>query len=130
VNAGGEAAGPDPPGPVHRDRCRPNPAIAWERPDMNPDTETDAHDRDRAHAQPVVVRPAPAPGGAPAAPLSIDCDTCVMHHTDACDDCVVTFICSREPDEAVVIDVDEARALRLLGDVGLVPHLRHRRRTG
>lgn len=63
-------------------------------------------------------------------PLTIDCDSCTMQHTDACDDCVVTFICSRRPDEAVVVDLDELRALRLLGDAGLVPGLRHDRRTG
>lgn len=63
-------------------------------------------------------------------PLTIDCATCAMQHTAACDDCVVTFICSRQPDEAVVIPVEELRSLRMLGDVGLVPHLRHHRRTG
>jgi len=26
-------------------------------------------------------------------PLVIDCDQCVMQHTEACHDCVVTFIC-------------------------------------
>ena len=62
--------------------------------------------------------------------LTIDCTTCSLEGTDACADCVVTFLCAREPDEAVVIDVAEARAVRLLGDVGLVPALRHRRRTG
>jgi hypothetical protein len=62
--------------------------------------------------------------------VSISCDECVMQHTDACKDCVVTFICNREPDEAVVIDVAEARAVRLLGDAGLVPRLRQVRRTG
>lgn len=66
----------------------------------------------------------------PDQPLVIDCDRCVMQHTDACDDCVVTFICNRQPDEAVVVDVAEERALRLMGDAGLVPRLRHRRRTG
>ena len=60
----------------------------------------------------------------------ISCDECVMQHTDACDDCVVTFICNREPDEAVVIDAAEARAVRMLGDAGLVPRLRQVRRTG
>ena len=60
----------------------------------------------------------------------IDCASCAMADTAACGDCVVTFICSREPDEAVVVQVDELRALRMLGDVGLVPELRHRRRTG
>ena len=63
-------------------------------------------------------------------PLVIDCEQCVMQHTDACDDCVVTYICSREPGDAVVVDVEEFCALRLLSDSGLVPELRHRRRTG
>jgi hypothetical protein len=63
-------------------------------------------------------------------PLTIDCDECVMQHSSACDDCVVTFLCSREPDDAVVVDVGEIRALRLLADSGLAPPLRHRRRTG
>ena len=58
----------------------------------------------------------------------IACDDCAMQHTAVCDDCVVTFICGREPDEAVVIDVAEARAVRLLGEVGLVPRLRQVRR--
>ena len=62
--------------------------------------------------------------------LRIDCDECVMQHTPTCDDCVVTFICSRRADEAVVVDVAEARALRLLSNAGLVPELRHVRRTG
>ncbi len=53
-----------------------------------------------------------------------------MQHTDACDDCVVSFICNREPDEAVVIDAAEARAVRMLGEAGLVPRLRQVRRTG
>ena len=63
-------------------------------------------------------------------PRIIDCDDCSKRHSDVCGDCVVTFICSREPDEAVVIDVAEERAIRLLGDAGLVPKLRHDRRTG
>jgi hypothetical protein len=62
--------------------------------------------------------------------LTIDCAECSLEGTHACDDCVVTFLCSRAPDEAVVIDVAEARAVRLLGQAGLVPALRHVRRTG
>ena len=62
--------------------------------------------------------------------LSIDCDECAMQGTSACEDCVVTFLCGRQPHEAVIIDVQEARALRLLGEAGLVPELRHVRRTG
>ncbi len=59
--------------------------------------------------------------------LTIDCDECVMQHTTACADCVVTFLCSREPDEAVVIQVSEVRALRLLAETGLASPLRHQR---
>jgi hypothetical protein len=63
-------------------------------------------------------------------PLVIDCGDCAMQHSEVCADCMVTYICSREPDDAVVIDVAEVRALRLLAETGLVPELRHRRRTG
>ncbi len=63
-------------------------------------------------------------------PLIIDCDQCVMQHTQACDDCVVTFLCTDQPDEAVVVDVGEVRVLRLLAESGLAPPLRLRRRTG
>jgi hypothetical protein len=68
-------------------------------------------------------------GSSPEA-LTISCDDCVMQGTDACADCVVTFLCSREPGDAVVIDVEDVRALRLLEHGGLAPSLRHRRRTG
>ncbi|WP_436795599.1 hypothetical protein [Actinospongicola halichondriae] len=60
-------------------------------------------------------------------PLVIDCDDCIGPSIGACDDCVVTFLCEREADDAVVIDVNEARALRLLADADLAPRLRHRR---
>jgi hypothetical protein len=60
----------------------------------------------------------------------IDCGECVMAGTQACDDCVVTFIVDREPGDAVVIDADEERALRTLGENGLVPRLRKRKRVG
>jgi hypothetical protein len=62
--------------------------------------------------------------------MRIDCDECVMAGTNACDDCVVTFLVGRRPGEAVVIDATEQRAVRLLADAGLVPELRHRRRAG
>jgi len=61
----------------------------------------------------------------PSEPLVIDCATCIGPSVGACDDCVVTFLCDRDPDDAVVIDVGEARALRLLADADLVPGLRH-----
>jgi hypothetical protein len=62
--------------------------------------------------------------------MLIDCDECVMAGTDACDDCVVSFLVERRPGEAVVIDADEQRAVRMLAGAGLVPDLRHRRRAG
>jgi hypothetical protein len=62
--------------------------------------------------------------------LRIDCDDCAMQGTDCCADCLVTFVCSREPGEAVVVDVAEARALRMLSEAGLLPASRHVRRTG
>jgi hypothetical protein len=58
-------------------------------------------------------------------PLRIDCNQCAMAGTNACDDCVVSFIVNREPGDAVVVDADEERALRSLSSGGLVPRLRH-----
>ena len=62
--------------------------------------------------------------------LRIDCDDCAMQGTECCADCLVTFICSHEPGEAVVVDVAEARAFRMLSEAGLLPASRHVRRTG
>lgn len=54
--------------------------------------------------------------------MRIDCDECAHQGTDQCEDCVVTFILERE-EGTVVVDVAEARALRRLGEAGLVPLL-------
>jgi len=62
--------------------------------------------------------------------LTIDCDCCALRDTAACDDCVVSFLLGREPDDAVVIDADEARAMRMLERAGLVPTLRFSTRAG
>lgn len=62
--------------------------------------------------------------------LIIDCDECAHQHTSTCDDCVVSFICSREPRAAVVVDATERLALRRLSAAGLVPELRHVPRSG
>jgi len=51
----------------------------------------------------------------------IDCAECVMQHTAACDDCVVTFLCGQEDEGARVVDLDEVRALQTLARGGLVP---------
>jgi hypothetical protein len=61
--------------------------------------------------------------------FTIDCAECAHQHTSTCDDCVVTFLVGREPTDAVVVDADEARAVRLLERAGLVPALRHARQV-
>ena len=66
----------------------------------------------------------------PEADLTIDCDRCALRNTNACDDCVVSFLLEREPDDAVVIDADEARAMRMLERAGLVPTLRFSTQAG
>ena len=62
-----------------------------------------------------------------------------MAATSACADCLVTFICDErastspsEPDEprAVVLDLDEHRAVRRLQAAGLLPESRYRSRIG
>jgi hypothetical protein len=55
--------------------------------------------------------------------FTIDCRDCVMRRTSACADCVVTFVC--DGDAALVLDLAEARAVRLLAAAGLVSPLRH-----
>ena len=62
--------------------------------------------------------------------IEVDCATCVVRDTDACNDCLVTYICDREPGDAVIITMDELRAMRTLNEAGLVPGLRHQRQTG
>ena len=62
--------------------------------------------------------------------LRIDCDECALQATAACEDCVITFLCGVEASTPVVVDLAEARAMRLLDDAGLAPPLRHIRSTG
>ncbi len=57
--------------------------------------------------------------------LSIGCDACPHSSSqgDACADCAVAFICDRDVDDALVVDVHDAaeeRALRLLDEAGLL----------
>ena len=54
--------------------------------------------------------------------MRIDCQECAHQGTEQCRDCVVSFILDRE-EGAVVVDAEEARALRSLGEAGLVPLL-------
>ncbi|MGH9047691.1 MAG: hypothetical protein ACRDVW_10320 [Acidimicrobiales bacterium] len=62
--------------------------------------------------------------------ITIDCEECTLQHTSACDDCLVSFLLDRDPDDAVVIDAAEARAVRLLERAGLVPNLRFDAKAG
>jgi hypothetical protein len=56
--------------------------------------------------------------------LIIDCESCEMRNI-ACDDCVVTALLATPPSGE--LDDDEAGALRVLADGGLIPPLRMRR---
>ena len=61
--------------------------------------------------------------------MTIDCDRCSLRATDACSDCVVSFVLDRAPDDALVVDADEVRAMRMLERAGLVPTLRFERKA-
>jgi hypothetical protein len=76
-----------------------------------------------------VPMPRTRPAGPPAEAFTIDCADCRHQDTSVCDDCVVSFIVGRQPEDAVVIDADEARAVRLLEHAGLVPGVRHSRQV-
>jgi hypothetical protein len=61
--------------------------------------------------------------------LTISCDDCSMQCTSACDDCVVSFLLSDDRDhdqDSMVLDLDQARVVKLLGKAGLVPDLKYR----
>ena len=60
----------------------------------------------------------------------IDCDECALQESEACADCVVTFLCGVDAATPVVVDMEEVRAMRLLGQAGLASPLRHVRRSG
>lgn len=55
--------------------------------------------------------------------MLIDCDTCVMQHTNACDDCIVTAIFGID-DGKVEFGDAETIALQNLADAGVVAPLR------
>ena len=55
--------------------------------------------------------------------MLIDCDTCVMQHTSACDDCIVTAMFGVD-DGKVELGDAETMALQNLADAGVVAPLR------
>ncbi len=61
--------------------------------------------------------------------LTIDCFECQLQHSDACQDCLVSFIIDRDPKDALVLDVEEERAVRMLEKAGLLPRLRFAERV-
>lgn len=55
--------------------------------------------------------------------MLIDCDDCAMQHTSTCDDCVVTLLL-RDVLGPIEVDRDQAAALDVLAEAGMVPELR------
>lgn len=55
--------------------------------------------------------------------MLIDCDDCTMQHTAACEDCVVSLLL-QDSLGPIEVDREQAAALDVLADAGLVPHLR------
>lgn len=55
--------------------------------------------------------------------MLVDCDQCVMQHTDACSDCVVTAILQIQPGP-LDLEEPEVTALESMAELGLVPNLR------
>ena len=60
--------------------------------------------------------------------MLIDCDQCVRQHTGACRDCVVTHLLS-DAKGPLRVDDEQAEALEVLAEIGLVPGLRLVRRA-
>jgi hypothetical protein len=60
----------------------------------------------------------------------ISCNDCVRYQSEHCSDCLVTFICDRQPGDALVIDASEAIAVRMLSRAGLVSDLKYVHRAG
>lgn len=53
--------------------------------------------------------------------MLIDCESCAMRDTAACQDCVVTYLLEEGP---IALTESESTALSNLADHGLVPGLR------
>jgi hypothetical protein len=55
--------------------------------------------------------------------MLIDCNECEMQYTETCQDCVVTHVL-RDLAGPIEVDPDQAEALGVLADAGLVAPLR------
>lgn len=60
--------------------------------------------------------------------MLIDCNDCIRQYTGACRDCVVTHLLDGLAGP-VEVDVEQAEALGVLAECGLVPDLRLVRRA-
>lgn len=60
--------------------------------------------------------------------MLIDCNECTMQDTEACHECVVSFVL-HDLAGPLEIDEEQAGALEVLAEVGLVPELRLVRRS-
>lgn len=60
----------------------------------------------------------------------VNCFDCKMRDSDHCSDCLVTFLCGRDEDDALIVDAAEVRAVRMLVKAGLVSDLRYEPRAG
>ena len=61
--------------------------------------------------------------------LRIECQSCVMQHSDHCCDCIVTALVEPSPRRvALVVDGEEERALRELARAGLITEIRMKRK--
>lgn len=61
--------------------------------------------------------------------LVLDCSACVTGPTEACSDCLVSYVLDGAG-QAIVYDADEERTLRSLARAGLIDDVRYRRETG
>jgi hypothetical protein len=52
--------------------------------------------------------------------MRLDCGSCAIRESEHCEDCVVSALVE-PPQGAVVLDVEEERALRALARAGLIP---------
>jgi hypothetical protein len=60
--------------------------------------------------------------------MLIDCNQCIRQHTGACRDCVVTHLLA-DLVGPMEVDEEQAEALGVLAECGLVPELRLMPRT-
>lgn len=61
--------------------------------------------------------------------VTISCDDCELRASRSCAGCLVSFVLDREPGDAVILDAEEARAVRVLQRAGLVAPSRFRSRA-